>query len=102
MIWLVMILSGLANFASRFSMIGIFRDKSLPVIIRQLLSYIAPSILAAIILPAVVIVEGHLILSGNPQIPAFIFAVVVALFTRNVIVIIASGMAALWLLSALL
>jgi branched-subunit amino acid transport protein len=102
MIWLVIIFSGLANFASRFSMIGIFRDKSLPRIIRQLLTYIAPSVLAAIILPAVLLVEGQLSVGGNPQVPAFIIAVAVALFTRNVIVIIASGMAALWVLTALL
>jgi branched-subunit amino acid transport protein len=101
MIWAVMIFSGLVTFAARFSMIGMFKDRSLPHIIRQLLTYIAPAALAAIILPAVLIVEGQLALSDNPQLPAFIIAVAVALFTRNVIVIIASGMAALWLITAL-
>jgi branched-subunit amino acid transport protein len=96
-----MIFSGLLTFTARFSMIGLFRDKSLPGLMRRLLTYIAPSALAAIILPEVLYAGGELVLLGNPQVPAFIIAVLVALFTRNVIVIIASGMVALWVISAL-
>ncbi len=102
MIWLVMILSGLATFAARFSMIGVFKDRRIPDVMRRLLTYVAPSALAAIILPDVLLIEGQATIIGNPEIPAFLVAVGVALFTRNVMVIIASGMTALWLITALI
>ena len=35
-IWLVMIASGLLTFAARFSMIGLFQDRELPQIIKQI------------------------------------------------------------------
>ena len=102
MIWLTMIISGLLTFAARFSMIGIFKDRAIPEIMRKLLTYVAPSALAAIILPDVLFMNGQIALTNNPEIPAFLIAVAVAIFTRNVIVIIATGMVALWLITAFL
>ncbi len=99
MIWAVMILSGLATFLARFSMIGIFKDRAIPDVMRRLLTYVAPSALAAIILPDVMLKDGAITIMGNPEIPAFLVAVGVAFFTRNVMVIIASGMMALWLIT---
>jgi len=100
MIWITMIISGLLTFAARFSMIGMFKDRAIPDLMRKLLTYVAPSALAAIILPDVLLIDGKLAFVGNPEIPSFLVAVGVALFTRNVIVIIASGMIALWLITA--
>ena len=100
MIWITMIISGLLTFAARFSMIGMFKDRAIPDVMRKLLTYVAPSALAAIILPDVLLIDGNLAFVGNPEIPAFLVAVGVAFFTRNVIVIIASGMIALWLITA--
>lgn len=100
MIWITMIISGLLTFAARFSMIGMFKDRAIPDVMRKLLTYVAPSALAAIILPDVLLIDGKLAFVGNPEIPSFLVAVGVALFTRNVIVIIASGMIALWLITA--
>ena len=100
MIWITMVLSGLFTFASRISMIGIFKDRQLPQVVRQLLTYVAPAALAAIIIPDVLLVDDQVRVIGNPELPAFLAAVGVALFTRNVIVIISSGMAALWLINA--
>lgn len=100
MIWITMIISGLLTFAARFSMIGMFKDRAIPDVMQKLLTYVAPSALAAIILPDVLLIDGKLAFVGNPEIPSFLVAVGVALFTRNVIVIIASGMIALWLITA--
>ena len=100
MIWITMIISGLLTFAARFSLIGMFKDRAIPDVMRKLLTYVAPSALAAIILPDVLLIDGKLAFVGNPEIPSFLVAVGVALFTRNVIVIIASGMIALWLITA--
>ena len=98
-IWLVMIASGLLTFAARFSMIGLFQDRELPQIIKQILTYVAPSVLAAIIIPDVLLVDGAVMVLDNPKIPAFLLAMVAAALTRNVLVTISTGMIALWLIS---
>lgn len=99
-IWLVMIASGLLTFAARFSMIGLFQDRELPQIIKQILTYVAPSVLAAIIIPDVLLIEGAVVVLDNPKIPAFLLAMVAAALTRNVLVTISTGMTALWMISA--
>jgi branched-subunit amino acid transport protein len=61
------------------------------------LLYVPASVLAALVLPAVVYPTGHTeFVLGNPQIPAAIIAAVVAWKTRNTILTLAVGMAALW------
>ena len=100
-IWLVMITSGLLTFAARFSMIGLFQDRELPQIFKKILTYVAPSVLAAIIIPDVLLIEGAVMVMGNPKIPAFLLAMVAAALTRNVLVTISTGMVALWVITAL-
>ena len=100
-IWLVMIASGLLTFAARFSMIGLFQDRELPQIFKKILTYVAPSVLAAIIIPDVLLIEGAAMVMGNPKIPAFLLAMVAAALTRNVLVTISTGMVALWVITAL-
>ena len=99
-IWLVMIASGLLTFAARFSMIGLFQDRELPQIIKQILSYVAPSVLAAIIIPDVLLIDGAVTVLDNPKISAFLLAMVAAALTRNVLVTISTGMIALWVITA--
>ena len=99
-IWLVMIASGLLTFAARFSMIGLFQDRELPQIIKQILTYVAPSVLAAIIIPDVLRIDGAVMVLDNPKIPAFLLAMVAAALTRNVLVTISTGMVALWVITA--
>ena len=99
-IWLVMVASGLLTFAARFSMIGLFQDRELPQIIKQILTYVAPSVLAAIIIPDVLLIDGAVTVLDNPKIPAFLLAMVAATLTRNVLVTISTGMIALWIITA--
>ena len=99
-IWLVMVASGLLTFAARFSMIGLFKDRELPQIIKQILTYVAPSVLAAIIIPDVLLIDGAVTVLDNPKIPAFLLAMVAAALTRNVLVTISTGMIALWIITA--
>ena len=100
MIWLVMIISGLLTFAARFSMIGLFRDRELPKLFQQLLTYVAPSVLAAIIIPDVLLIDGAVMVLDNPKIPAFVLAMIAATLTRNVLLTISTGMIALWVITA--
>jgi len=102
MIWLVMIASGMMTFAARFSMIGLFRDRELPKLFREILAYVVPSVLAAIIIPDILLVAGQVVVLDNPKIPAFIIAMIAAALTRNVLVTISTGMIALWVIRAVL
>ena len=100
LIWLVMIASGLLTFAARFSMLGLFQDRELPQLLKQVLTYVAPSVLAAIIIPDVLLIDGTVMVMDNTKIPAFLLAMVAAALTRNVLVTISTGMIALWLITA--
>ncbi|MGU9961391.1 MAG: AzlD domain-containing protein [Candidatus Puniceispirillales bacterium WSBS_2018_MAG_OTU23] len=101
-LWLTVIAAGLITFAIRFSIIGAWRHRQLPKTIKRLLTYVAPATLSAIILPNVLLVEGAANIMANPQIPAFIIAAAVAIFTRNVIATITAGMVVLWLVQLVL
>ena len=83
MIWITMVLSGALTFAARFSMIGVFKDRQIPNVMRKLLTYVAPSALAAIILPDILLVEGDIAVLNNAQVPAFLMALGVALFFNS-------------------
>lgn len=100
MIWLVMIVTGLLTFASRFVMFSDFAPKQLPKKFQEALTFVPAAVLSAIILPSVLVGgDGTLLtIADNPRLPAAIIAVAVALATRSVIATIASGMATLWLL----
>ena len=99
-IWIVMIISGVMTFAARFSMIGLFQNRELPKVFQQLLTYVAPSVLAAIIIPDVLLINDAVMVMDNPKIPAFILAMIAAAITRNVLVTISTGMIALWMIAA--
>ena len=66
------------------------------------LIYIPPAILAAIVLPELILMEGQIVIShGNPQLLAGALAALVAWRLKNTWLTIASGMLALWLLTTL-
>lgn len=99
MIWVAMIIAGLLTFAARFSMIGLIGNRPIPATMQKLLVYVGPSVMAAIILPATLIIDGQIMFADNPKIPALIIAGIVALVTSNVLATISTGMIVLWLIN---
>jgi branched-subunit amino acid transport protein len=99
MIWAAMIISGVLTFAARFSMIGLIGDRPIPRAIRKLNAFVGPSVMAAIIFPATLVVDGHLMFADNVKIPALLIAGIVAFITGNVLATIGTGMVMLWLIS---
>ena len=99
-LWLVIIASGVFTFSARFSMIGVFNTKKLPKFIEELLVFVGPAALAAIVLPDILIIDGQANIVNNPQLPAFIIAAIVAYFSRNVMATITIGMLVLWMIEA--
>jgi branched-subunit amino acid transport protein len=98
-IWLVMFLGGLITFGIRFSLIYLFGRFEIPETMRRALHYVPPAVLSAIILPELLLRDGNLDLTfTNTRLLAGIIAIVTAWFTRNTLITILVGMAALLLL----
>lgn len=99
MIWVAIILAGVMTFAARFSMIGLIGDRPIPDSIRKLLAYVGPAVMAAIIFPAVLLIDGEIMFTENAKIPAMLIAAIVAFRTGNVLATIGTGMVIYWLIT---
>ena len=101
-IWLVMLLGGLITFAMRFSLIYLFGRFEVPETIRKALHYVPSAVLSAIIFPELFLHDGSFNVSlENTRLPAGVIAILVAWFSRNTLITIIVGMAALFLLQLL-
>jgi branched-subunit amino acid transport protein len=102
-IWLVMLLGGLITFGMRFSLIYLFGRFQIPETMRRALHYVPPAVLSAIIFPALFLPEKVLDLSlDNTRLLAGLVAIAVAWFSKNILITIVAGMAALFLLQFVL
>ncbi len=101
-IWLVMIIGGLITFGMRFSLIYLFGRFEIPETMRRALHYVPPAVLSAIIFPELLyrnnIFDPSL---GNTRLLAGIIAILVAWFSKNTLLTILTGMAALLILQLL-
>ena len=98
-IWLVMLVGGLITFGMRFSLIFLFGRFEVPETIRKALHYVPPAVLSAIIFPELLFPSDSLSLSfGNTRLLAGIIATLVAWYTKNTLLTILAGMAALLIL----
>ena len=97
--WTLIIYCGLITFLTRFSMIALLKKEMFNDRIREVLSYVPSAIFPAIIFPAIFLDNtGFIQLEENPKILAAIIAMVVGIFTRNIIATIFSGLATYWFL----
>jgi branched-subunit amino acid transport protein len=100
-IWLVMLLGGLITFGMRFSLIYLLAEGrfQIPETMRRALHYVPPAVLSAIIFPSLFLSDGVLNLSfDNVRLLAGLAAIAVAWFSKNTLITIIAGMAALFLL----
>jgi branched-subunit amino acid transport protein len=98
-IWLVMLLGGLITFAMRFSLIYLFGRLEIPGTLRKALHYVPPAVFSALVFPELFLHDGGLSLSSdNARLLAGLVAIAVAWFTKNTLLTILVGMAALLLL----
>ena len=97
--WTLIIYCGLITFLTRFSMIAILKKEMFNDKIRKVLSYVPSAIFPAIIFPALFFDNtGSLEIENNPKILAAIIAMIIGIFTRNIIATIFSGLATYWFL----
>jgi branched-subunit amino acid transport protein len=98
-IWLVMLFGGLITFGMRFSLIYLFGRFEVPETMRRALHYVPPAVLSAIIVPELLIRDGSVSLSlENIRLLAGIIAIITAWVSRNTLLTILVGMAALLIL----
>jgi branched-subunit amino acid transport protein len=101
-IWLTMLLGGLITFGMRFSFVYLLGRYEIPETMRRALHYVPPAVLSAIIFPELFLPNGQLDLSlGNSRLLAGLVAIAVAAWTRNSLLTILLGMAALLIFQAL-
>lgn len=97
-IWLVMILGGLVTFGIRFSLIYLFGRFAVPETMRRALHYVPPAVLSAIIFPELFLRDGVLALTmDNHRLLAGLVAMLAAWISKNTLITILAGMAALFL-----
>lgn len=98
-IWLVMILGGLITFGMRLSFIYLLGRFEVPEVMRRALRFVPPAVLSAIVFPEVLMPSGKLNVSfDNYRLLAGVVAVLVAWKTKNTLLTILAGMAALLIL----
>ena len=98
--WAVVITAGVVTFAMRFVFIGLFGKIWGTLADQGPLRYIAPAVLAALTLPAV-ISPGGTFDPWNALVPAAIIGGIAAWATRSIGAAILFGLPALWILQAL-
>ncbi|QLC73643.1 AzlD domain-containing protein [Pseudomonas sp. LPB0260] len=99
--WLIILTIGVGTYALRLSFIEMLGRRSPPPYLQRALRFVPAAVMAALVLPALVNVDGAVDLSlGNERLLAGALAAFVAWRTRQVLLTLAVGMAALWLLQA--
>ena len=99
MIWLVMIASGLANFAARFSMFSGFKFLKVPKSLDEYFRFAPTAALSAIIAASIFVDENGSAFGGSAtKIYAAMIASCIALLSRSILFTIVVGLSALWLL----
>jgi len=101
--WAIVLVIGVGSYLTRLSFIGLLGTRAMPLWAQRPLKYVAPAVLAALVLPAVLLSDGQTDISpaGNPRFLAALLAGLVAWRLKNVAGVIVVGMSALWILQAL-
>ncbi|HEX4882860.1 MAG TPA: AzlD domain-containing protein [Casimicrobiaceae bacterium] len=98
-LWAVIVVVGALNYASRLSFIAFFARRAMPPLLARALRFVPAAMLTALVVPMVV-AHGGTTDFGDPRVPATLVAAGVAFFTRSTLWTLVAGMAALWLLQA--
>ncbi|MFQ3319961.1 MAG: branched-subunit amino acid transport protein [Natronomonas sp.] len=95
-VWLAIVAIGVGTFLIRFSFIYLFEYLSeVPEGVERALRFVPPAVLAALVVPAVVVLDGTPAVSfGNKRLLAAVIAAVVAWRTESILATIVVGLVA--------
>jgi branched-subunit amino acid transport protein len=95
--WVAILLVSVVTFLLRASFILFADPHRFPHGFRQALTFVAPSVMAAIVVPGLLIAQGRIDLTlDNPRWIAGAIAIVATILTRSAVVAIVAGMGSLW------
>jgi branched-subunit amino acid transport protein len=101
--WIAIVLVSVVTFLLRASFILFADPHRFPHGFRQALTFVAPSVMAAIVAPGLLLSQGALSLGlDNPRWVAGAVAIVATILTRSATAAITAGMVSLWGLQWLL
>ena len=95
--WLTLCIAGLLTYLTRLSWIALLGRWSAPAWVSRALRFVPPAVLAAIILPELLLSDGQFS-PLNPRLLAGLLAALVAWRSKNILWTILVGMAALLIL----
>ena len=97
MVWAMIVGTALVTFLLRFSFLGTVNPHAMPERFRAALRFVPPAVLAAIVVPQVLIREEAIQLGpDNPRLLAALVAIAIAWFSKSVVWTLAGGMIVLW------
>lgn len=99
-IWVVTLVVGVLNFASRVSFIAWFARNDMPPLLTRALRHVPVAMMTAIAVPAVVFIAPGMpdLGLGNARLVAALVAGAIAWWRKNTVETIVVGMATLWLM----
>jgi len=101
-VWLTILCAGIITFVIRLSLIALMGRVQVPPLVQRALRFVPPAVLSAIIFPELLIRNHALDMSlNNTRLLAGLLAALVAWRTKNVLLTIGVGMAALWILQTM-
>ena len=99
--WLTIVGAGVVTFALRLSFIALLGRIEVPTFLELALRFVPAAVLTAVVIPLLFYQDGALEVSlGNERLLAGLVAVLIAWWTRNVLLVLGGGMAVLWTLQA--
>ena len=102
-LWLLFGVIGVGTFLIRLSFIYLFGRIAVSDTVLRLLRFVPPAALSALIFPAILVPNGQPeITLANGRISAALVAAMIALLTKNMLLTICSGLAALWVFQSFL
>ena len=100
--WLIILGVGAGTYLLRLSFIELWKWLRVPPMLMRALDYVPSAVLAALVLPALLRSGGSMDVSfDNLRLYAGLLAGAAAWYSRSILLTLATGMAALWLLQAL-
>lgn len=100
--WLIIIAMGIVTYGIRLLPIALLGRIEIPPLVQRALRFVPPAVLSAIVAPELLMPGGQFDVSpGNARLIAGVIATLVAWRTKNVLLTIAVGMIALWVLNAM-
>jgi branched-subunit amino acid transport protein len=102
-IWIIMLLGGLLTFGMRLSFIYLLGGLHVHEAVRRSLRFVPPAVLAALLLPELLMPSGRLAMGlNNPRWLAGLVAMLVAWRSRSILLTILVGMGTLLLLQVVI